>query len=55
MPVHVNVHAQSIANINKLIEFAKQQQRVEQVYALMKVHVVGDEQVRGNPFCVGSL
>lgn len=49
LPLHFNVQNQSLAisNINKLIEYAKQQQRVEHVYVLYRAHVVNEEQVRG--------
>jgi hypothetical protein len=48
LPLHFNVQNQSLAisNINKLIEYAKQQQRVEHVYVLYRAHVVNEEQVR---------
>lgn len=51
LPLHFNVQNQSLAisNINKLIEYAKQQQRVEHVYVLYRAHVVNEEQVRCTP------
>jgi hypothetical protein len=45
LPVHYNVQNQSISNINKLIEYAKQSQRVEHVYCLYRARVLKEEQL----------
>jgi hypothetical protein len=45
LPVHYNVQNQSISNINKLIEYAKQSQRVEYVYCLYRARVLKEEQL----------